>query len=290
MGGEEPEEEGSPQGGQGAPPGEDDDGHGDPALAAADPLLPARSDDQGQICSGHSGEKSSCREGGQAHPGHRNAHGVGRGRVFSAGAHHEPPAGAGQDEPQGQGHGETNVDQGVLLKEHRAEERDILEKRNGRLLHAQAYLSDEAAAQVVGQARAQDGQGDAGEQLIGSQAYGEEPVQAGQGRAHCSGCGKGQDRAAGCMARVEAGQGAQEHHAFLPEVDHPGAFGQHLALGGQKHRHGGFERKRKEEGEVVHEPGFSSTEVLTFQALPVAGAGRSGACGRGSPGINGGAW
>ena len=127
-----------------------------------------------------------------------------------------------------------------MVEEDVPEDRDIAEDGNAEGLDLDRKgLADEGLAHDAGDAEAEHGEGEAGNDLVGPEAYRDEGVERrgqGPGRHRAQGTEEG---VPGDEGHDEAGHRPEGHHALDPEVHDARAFRDDLPRGTEKERSAG---------------------------------------------------
>src|ERR1017187_6652886 len=223
----EPEQERRPDRAERRIPPEDHRGERDVALAGGH-VRAERADRADR----EEGAADACYQAGRDHVAvphrdHRDAHGVGRGRVLADGPGAQPPPGGEQaylDASQ-RDVGDVQEDGGV--EEDRADDRDVAEQRDpdrgerGRRVQRVAVGHHEAVIEVPGDAEDQRVEHHAEDDLVHPVADGEDGEQHRDQRAGQRSAYEAQPQRAGDAGHDGGGEGAEQQLALDADVDHP---------------------------------------------------------------------
>ena len=156
-----------------------------------------------------------------------------------------------EEEPDADDQRQREVDEGVLAEQDAPDQRDIGEAGNIQMRRRRNLLADEAGADQAGKADAENGQREAGGDLVDRKPQRHQREDQRHQHAGDDAAQRADDDRAGEPGAAEAAGRADDHHALDAEVEHAGAFGHELAGRSQQQRRGGRQH-RKDDG--LNEP------------------------------------
>ena len=200
------------------------------------------------------GRDAAADDGGQIlAAGDADAGGIGGGGGLAHRAQVEAGAAAVEVQAHGHCHGDAQIGEDAVAEEQPAHHRQLLEEdREGRAVegplqgvadgHVGALPHPHEFTDVLAHAGAEDGEGQAGDVLVGPEGDGEEAEEQGSQRAGQEGGGDGDDHRQGgghrrarqlliVERRAQAQGAAHEHHALDAQVQVARLFGEDFAAG-----------------------------------------------------------
>ena len=182
---------------------------------------------------------------------------------------------------------DREVNEIILSEQQLADQRQVAQHRDVQPGEIAGRLAGIVLAPQGGDAEAENGQRQPGRDLVGEQRLGQEAEQQRHQRAGRQ-CGEDAGQiVAGLDGRREAGNGADDHHAFDAEVEHTGLFDHQFADRGEDQRRRGDDDAEQDVDDQLHaalspQPGAESSGPAPRPAHP-SPAGRTAAC-PGTPG------
>ena len=223
----------------------------DPAASRHHPFDPHWRVKHGEKRTAQSGERAAEQRREPADANHRVADRVGRIGGLADRAQHQARAAAKQEPAHGREHRPRHVDKVVLAEEDRSEQRQIAEQRQAGRAFAQQRHALERLADERGKTEAEQSQREARGYLIRHQVQREHRENRGHRRARGHACHRAEPQIARGHGGREAGDRADQHHAFHAEVQHASFFGHELAERGEYERGAGGDRRRENRNETV---------------------------------------
>ncbi len=175
---------------------------------------------------------------------------MGGGVVFTHGAQDQPGAGVFQPGPDRGDQQHRQIDHRIVLKQDRADHRDIGEHRQVHLAHRRRFHPGIGLARQRRQAEAEQGERKAGGDLVRFQKLGDHAEDQAQPRTGKGGGGEAEHRVADVHRRGKADHRAGDHHALDAKVEHARLFGDHFAESGQQDRGRGDHQGRDQQDRV----------------------------------------
>ena len=233
--------------------GEDHDRDRDPALAVHREVAePSGRDGQRDRCPGEAREQAPDDDVGVAQPVDVDAERVGRGRTFANRAEVESRSGPVDPVPGDRHDGIANVDEDALVgEEDRPNHRKSREAgdRERRQEGDRAGLR-EVLAEHAGQARTEERQGKAGNDLLGLEADRDDGMEHREEPAGHRPEGQPEPRVARRDRRPEGDDRADQHHPFHAQVDDAGPLREDLADGREQQDRPGCDAGGEDGGQV----------------------------------------
>ena len=263
---------------QRAPRGEHHQRQRDPAAACGHSGRPERRVGEGEIGPAETGAGATEQDGEEADLPHLQPEGVCRDVVVPDGAQGQARARAPEEPRHAGDEGDRRVDEGVLPEHQLPDPRQIREAGDREMRRRIALHADVVRAEKSRQAEPEDGQREAGGDLVRRETDREDSEQGGEQEARAGSAERTEKGRVGLRRHREAGGGAEDHHPFETEVEHPRALRDEFADAGEDEgRRGGQDRDEHHLDDVEgHDLLRLPSRLLTAPCGPMDRPARSG--------------
>src|SRR5215211_2257119 len=237
------------------PAAEDHERDRDPAASTADVLLEDVELAEHEYRAAEARHAAADEQREPAYAGHRHRHGLGRRRALAHRADRQTEAGPGQQDAYRQCERQRDVEEDVLLEQHRSDAGDRVEQRD-------LYIRDAGDRRLLlpTEELLEGEQGDplghqndryAVDDLLGPEGDAEKRHQRAHDHAYRHTGQRPEGDAPEVVRDEERDQRSGEQHPLEPEVEHAGALGDGLADRRQRRRHGEGDTAAQEHDERV---------------------------------------